>query len=209
MWTELYFSTSTKSQVTPRAAPGKLKSSASHRDDVKDEVLAVLAQTKPPLPLAVLLTPLACTLHGHCEDNSATTNGLTVSHCLSKVRDTIDSEQGTSCCSHANFFPCWGKLGILNPGTRRELCGSPCQPFPVRSTLCWQPPSDTAWLVSPGLQGCHVCSGIGGWAANCTGHPGMPRAESRSLPDCSLASTVCLQSMQQSFSEALELYKCI
>lgn len=72
---------------------------------------------------------------------------------MSKVRDTSYSEQATSCCSHANFFPCWGKLGILNPGTSTELCGSPCQPFPARNTSCWQPPCDTAWLASPGLQG--------------------------------------------------------
>lgn len=69
-------------------------------------------------PRGQRLIPLARTLHGHCEDNGATTNGLTACHCTSKVRDTIHSEQGTSCCSHANFLPCWGKLGILNPGTR-------------------------------------------------------------------------------------------
>lgn len=79
----------------------------------------------PLLPLAVLLTtgppliPLAHTLHRHWEVNGATTSGL------SHVRDTIYSEQGTSCCSNVNFFPCWGKLGLLNPGTSMEICGSP------------------------------------------------------------------------------------
>lgn len=47
MWTDLDFKTSTKSQVTPHAAPGKLASSASH-GHVKDEALAVLAEIQVP-----------------------------------------------------------------------------------------------------------------------------------------------------------------
>lgn len=46
MWTELDFNTSSKTQVTPCAAPDKLKSSASHKEDVQEEALAVLAQTQ-------------------------------------------------------------------------------------------------------------------------------------------------------------------
>lgn len=140
-----------------------------------------------------LLILLACTLHGHCEGNGATKNGLAVSCCMSKVRGTIYSERGTSCCRHANFFPCWGRLGMLNPGTSTELCGTSCRSSPVPSASSWQPRSDTAWSASPGLQGCHACSEIGGWAATRTGHTGVPFAHSLLLPDCNLASTDCLQ----------------
>jgi len=125
---------------------------------MKDEALAVLAQTW------ALSFPSPCSLpqghcwswwlRGHCEHHAATANGLPVSHHMSEVSDTIYSEQGVSCRSDANFGPCWGKLGILNPSTSRELCGSLCQPFPGRRTSCWPCPSDAAWLVSPGLQPC-------------------------------------------------------
>lgn len=116
-----------------------------------------------------------------------------VAYCVSKVRSTIYSEQGTGCCSHANCFPWYVKLGMLNPGTSTKLCGSSCQLFPLKNTSYWQPPSSTAWLVSPGLQGCYLCSEIRDWAAKCAGHTGVPFTQLCLLPDCNLALTSCLQ----------------
>lgn len=60
MWTDLDFKTSTKSQVTPHAAPGKLESSASH-GHMKDEALAVLAEIQVPFFPSWFPSPW-----GHC-----------------------------------------------------------------------------------------------------------------------------------------------
>lgn len=104
---------------------------------MRDRALAVPAQTLLHHITGSQRVSLAQTLHGHCEDNGATSSGLAA---LVQMVPSLQSKAVVATPA---------SLGVLNPGTSTELCSSSCQPFPVGDVPVTLP-------VSPGCRVPHV-----------------------------------------------------